>query len=253
MSFAIEIISLSKKYIIPRTILFLLPKKITTACDQISLQIERGEMFCLLGPNGAGKTTLIKMLCTLILPDSGKAYVNGFDILKNVMEVKNSIGLVTSEERSFYWRLTGRENLMFFGALSNLSRKQVNKRIDELDSLLGVKSYIDDLIGDYSSGMRQKLAVIRGLLNDPEILFLDEPTHSLDHHSSFSLLQFIKNKFVTQDKKTVFYCTHQLWAAEEFADRIAFLNKGKIQFDAKMSQIKQQGIDLRQMYEQKDA
>lgn len=149
MPLAIETISLTKKF------------KQTTACNQINLQVKKGEMFALIGPNGAGKTTLIKILCALLLPNSGKAYVNGFDVSENPFAVKNCIGLVTTEERSFYWRLTGRENLAFFGALNNLSNREVNKRIEELSPFLGLDGYLDKLVQDYSSGMRQKLSLAR--------------------------------------------------------------------------------------------
>lgn len=213
-------------------------RSIVKAVEGVNIKIEKGEIFGLLGPNGAGKTTLIKMLCTLILPTRGKAYVNGYEIVKNGEMVRRSIGLVTGEERSFYWRLTGKQNLRFFGTLYNMKSREINRKIDYLAELLEMQEYIDMRFGEYSTGMRQHLAIARSLLSDAKILFMDEPTKSLDYPSANKLRQFIKEGIVEQDKRTVFFTTHNLQEAVNFADRIALMNKGIIRALGTVSELK---------------
>jgi len=180
---AISTINITKRF--PRTTGYrdLLPfreRKWVTAVEDISLDIEEGELFGLLGPNGAGKTTLIKLLCCLVLPNSGTAKVFGYDILKDEQAVKNLVGLVSAEERSFFWRITARENLRFFASLYRLSGRQSKERINELLNLVGLADEADIRFQNYSTGMRQKLAIARGLLGRPRVLFVGEPTRSLD-------------------------------------------------------------------------
>src|SRR3989338_2498774 len=160
MSYLIETIGITKHF----------PK--TTALKGINLQVKEGEIFCLLGPNGSGKTTLLKILATLILPTGGTAYINGFEIISQPMAVKASIGLVTGEERSFYWRLTGRENLEFYATLYNLRPGIAKDRINYLINLLKIESP-DRRVGEYSAGMKQRLGIARGLLHDPSVLLMD--------------------------------------------------------------------------------
>jgi len=203
-------------------------KKTTLAVSNIKIQIKEGEIFGLVGPNGAGKTTLIKLLCCLILPTSGTAKVAGYDILKDEKKIKTSIGLVSGDERNFYWRLTGRQNLTFFGALYNLSVQEVNKRIDTLNSLLKIDKELDIRFDSYSTGIKQKLAIVRSLLCDPRVLFMDEPTKSLDPTTAKDLRTFIKDKLVREQKKTVIFTTHHLNEAEDLAGSLAIMDKGKI-------------------------
>jgi len=227
-SYMIETFNLTKKFVHVRgfTELLLHPfrKREVIAFKDVSIKVKEGEIFGILGPNGAGKTTLIKVLCTLILPTSGKAFVDGHDIVKEEKEVKTSIGLVTGEERSFYWRLTGRQNLKFFAHLYNLSPSEAQRRIDEVLEFVGLKEKADDKFYSYSAGMKQRLAIARALLNDPKILFMDEPTKSLDPIAAQNLRDFIE-KIVREQGKTVFLSTHNLTEAEQLCDRIAFINK----------------------------
>jgi ABC-2 type transport system ATP-binding protein len=230
MSTAINITNLTKRF--PRTSRYrdLLPfrkKQWVTAVESVSLDIPEGEFFGLLGPNGAGKTTLIKLLCGLVLPTSGTASVCGHDILKEEQAVKNMVGLVSSEERSFYWRLTGRENLLFFAALYHLRGPKAGRRIDELLHLVGLDNDADIRFQNYSTGMRQKLAIARGLLSEPKIIFVDEPTRSLDPVSAQAVRSFLKNK-VMGEKKTVILATHNLTEAEQLCDRLAIMNHGQV-------------------------
>ena len=172
----------------------------TEAVKDISLDIKEGEFFGMLGPNGAGKTTLIKMLCCLVLPNSGTASVFGSDIIKNEQKVKETVGLVSAEERSFFWRITGRENLEFYAALYNIPRHTVSRRINELLELVGLAEDGDKRFQSYSTGMRQKLAIARGLLSEPRLLFVDEPTRSLDPVSAQAVRRFLKEKIAAAGK-----------------------------------------------------
>ncbi|MFQ6617441.1 MAG: ABC transporter ATP-binding protein [Fidelibacterota bacterium] len=195
-------------------------------------------MFGVLGPNGAGKTTLIKILSTLILPSDGEAYVNGYNILREEKEVKASIGLVSCDERSFYWRLTGRQNLRFFALLNNLNYSAAEKRINSLLSLLEIEPIADRSFKDLSSGMRQRLAIARGLLTDPEIIFLDEPTRNLDFHSARKIKEFIKREIAFRRGKTILYATNNLLEAEEMCNRIIILHKGSLKLCGELREMK---------------
>lgn len=195
--------------------------------DDISFTVHTGEVFGLLGPNGAGKTTLLKILSCLILPSSGTVTVAGNDIIRNAYAVRNSIGLVSGDERSFYWRLSGRQNLEFFGIFYNLSPKAARKRSAELMDLLGIEEP-DKMVNAYSSGMKQRLALARALLHDPPILFMDEPTKSLDPTSVKKFHHFVSSYLCTEKGKTILWATHNLNEAERLCQRIAILKKGKI-------------------------
>jgi len=199
-----------------------------SALKGISFEVKKGELFGILGPNGAGKTSLIKILSTLVLPDSGTALINGYDIYHHEKKIKKYIGYITSEERSFFWRLTGNQNLNFFGTLYNLSSEETKKRISYLVDLLDLKEEIDMPFMGYSSGIKQRLSIARGLLRNPEILLMDEPTRSLDPLAKLRLQQFIKENLVVEQKKTVFLATHDLLEAEYLCDRLAILSQGKI-------------------------
>ena len=197
------------------------------AVNKVCLDIDEGEFFGLLGPNGAGKTTLIKMLSCLVLPSSGKAQVFGHDVSKDEQAVKRLVGLVSAEERSFYWRLTGRENLRFYASLYHIPRQQARKRIDQLLKLVELIDVADMRFQNYSTGMKQKLAIARGLLSEPKVLFVDEPTRSLDPVSAQSIRSFLKEK-VADNGKTVILATHNLYEAEQLCDRLAIMDKGQV-------------------------
>lgn len=214
--------------------------------DGVSLNVNRKEFFCILGQNGAGKTTLIKILCGLVIPTSGDLFINGYDMLKNSERAKNCIGLVTGDERSFYWRLTGKENMDFFAVLYGIrNTRERALRINYLFRLLEIDEP-DKRFQEYCSGAKQKLSIARALLNEPDILFMDEITKSLDPKSARELRIFIKEELVQNQKKTVFFSTHQLHEAKELADRIAFMSRGRI---VKMGTIN----ELRRMTGKEDA
>ncbi len=198
-----------------------------TAVDGASLDIEEGELFGLLGPNGAGKTTLIKLLCSLVLPTSGSAQVFGHDVRGEEQAVKELVGLVSAEERSFFWRLTGRENLGFYACLYHMPRPEMEERIDEVLALVGLTAEDDIRFQNYSTGMRQKLAIARGLLSRPKLLFVDEPTRSLDPLSAQAIRQFLKDE-VAGAGTTVVLATHNMDEAEQLCDRLAIMDHGRV-------------------------
>lgn len=249
--YAIETVNISKTFNQVKSyrelILHPFRKKEITVLKDINIQVSKGELFGLLGPNGAGKTTLIKILSGLILPTKGKAYVNGYNVAKDGKQVRRAVGYVVSEERSFYWRLTGRQNLKFFATLNNLSPSQAKQRINEVIALTGLEHDAEKMFKDYSTGMKQRLAIARGLITDPEILLVDEPTRSLDPSTAQNLRKFIKEKLVGEDKKTVFLATHNLGEAEELCDRIAIINHGKIRACGTLAEIRGL-LDTRKRY-----
>lgn len=227
---AIQAESLSKRF--PkragyRDLLPLRTRQWVTAVRDVSIGIREGEFFGLLGPNGAGKTTLIKLLCCLVLPDAGTARICGQDILRDEREVKRLVGLVSAEERSFYWRLTGRENLRFYASLYHLGRRRADSRIEELLQMVGLAGHGDIRFQSYSTGMRQKLAIARGLLSHPRVLFVDEPTRSLDPVSAQGVRAFFKER-VAADGTTIILATHNLAEAEQLCDRVAIMDRGRI-------------------------
>lgn len=202
-------------------------KGITVALDNVSLGIRSGELFGLLGPNGAGKTTLIRCLSTLLIPDEGTATVNGFDIQKQTSLVRASIGLVVGGERTLYWKLTARDNLLYFASLYKMPRRQALERTDELLEAMSLSDRADERLEDYSTGMRQKVAIARALLHDPPILLLDEPTLGLDPTFSRQIRNQIK-ELCKREGKTILLATHYMEEADELCDRIAIMNDGKI-------------------------
>ena len=230
MKNAIEIRKLKKvfKQSISFMDLFLGKKKLTRALNGISFDIKEGEIFGLLGPNGAGKTTLIKMLTTLIIPTEGTAKVHGYDVVKDEWQVRNIIGLIHSDERSFFWRLTGRQNLEFFAAIFHIPGRLAKIRIDEVIAHVGLEKYADNLFYNYSTGMKQRLAIARGLLNSPRILFMDEAMRSIDPVSTQKIREFIKTMIRERNDMTIIMATNRLDEATSLCDRVAVLNKGDL-------------------------
>lgn len=230
--YVIEAINLSKKFYPYQGFLRLfhnphIPRKSILALNSINLVVKEGELFVLIGPNGAGKTTLIKILFGLLLPTEGVVTVNGYDVIRNEINVKKCIGLVTGEDRSFYWRITGRQNLEFFAALHGLRKREAKKKIDYLLELLDIQDS-DRMFQEYSAGSRQRFFIARSLLNDPKIIIMDEPTKNLDPLSAASLRSFIKKELVENRKKTIIFCTHNLPEAAALGGRIAIMDSGKI-------------------------
>ncbi len=200
----------------------------TLALNGVSFALEEGEVVALLGPNGAGKMTLLKTLATLVMPDGGEAVIAGHPLGEEI-EVRRSIGLVTSEERSFYWRLTGRENLAFFAAMHGIELGEAAKRLAQLSSVFRLDSFIDRRFDACSSGMKQRLALARAFLHRPRLLLLDEPTRSIDPVESQSLHTAIE-QLVTEEKTAVLLVTHDLAEAEKLCRRFLVMRSGPSRF-----------------------
>jgi ABC-2 type transport system ATP-binding protein len=202
------------------------PKPLFTAVDGVSLQIERGEIFGLLGPNGAGKSTTIRMLCTLLEPTSGTARVNGYDVVKQANQVRQSLGTVLAGERSIYWKLSGRENLEYFAALYHIPPAIAKKRVEELIERMELKDRANELVEKYSTGMRQRIAISKALLARPPILLLDEPTLGLDPQAARNLRELIVE--LQKEGHTILLTTHYMEEADLLSDRIGIIDTGKI-------------------------
>lgn len=196
------------------------------AVDHVSIGIENGEIFGLLGPNGAGKTTLIRMLCTLLAPTEGSAKVAGYDIIKEDGNVREHIGLV-SEKMIMYDRLTASENLKLFGKLYNIPKDTLEKKIYKLLKLVHMEKWAKSQIGTFSTGMKQRINIIRALLSVPDVLFLDEPTLGLDPQSTTEIREFIK-RINIENNTTIILTTHMMVEADMLCDRVGVIDKGRI-------------------------
>jgi ABC-2 type transport system ATP-binding protein len=208
------------------------------ALDDVSFSLPKGRVLAILGPNGAGKTTLLKILSTLILPDDGTVSLNGFILGRDDDKIKASIGLMASSDRSFYWRLTGRQNLEFFAAMHGLSKTRTRTRIEELFGEFDI-NYGGRRFDSYSTGMQQKFALMRALLHDPEILLLDEPTKSLDYAASVALRSFITDILLKKHGKTVIFTTHHMDEAAAFAEIFLILRKGRLFAAGSLEELRQ--------------
>ena len=197
-----------------------------TAVDGIDLSIEKGEIFGLLGPNGAGKTTTLMMLSTLLKPTSGSAVVNGFDVVKNPLQVRDSIGMVFQDPSSDKV-LTAYENLKLHALLYDVPVKEIDSRIDRVLSLVELEGRKKDLVKHYSGGMRRRMEIARGLLHEPAIFFLDEPTIGLDPQSREHMWDYIEN-LAKKRSMTIILTTHYMEEAQKLCDRVAIVDHGKI-------------------------
>lgn len=195
------------------------------AVDDVSLSVEPGQVLALLGPNGAGKTTTVRMLCSILRPTSGSARVAGFDVVAEAAAVRARVGMLT-EHHGLYLRASGREYLEFYGDLYQIPRDRLRRRLGELLERFGMAYAADRRIGEYSKGMRQKLALIRAMLHDPPVLLLDEPTSAMDPHSARLVRDAIQE--LRSDNRSIMLCTHNLTEAEQLSDQIAIIRRGRI-------------------------
>jgi ABC-2 type transport system ATP-binding protein len=203
-------------------------RKELVALENVNLTVERGELFGLLGPNGAGKTTLIKILTTLLAPTSGWARVATHDVIQAPQLVRPKINMVSGGESSGYGLLTVRENLWMFSQFYGMDSKEANKRITELLTLVGLEDRMNTKSSDLSTGLRQKMNIVRGFLTDPEVLFLDEPTLGLDVGASRDVRTLIRSWMDADKNRTLLLTTHYMVEAEELCDRVAIVNKGHV-------------------------
>jgi ABC-2 type transport system ATP-binding protein len=200
--------------------------KQVVAVDDISFEVEPGELFGLLGPNGAGKTTTVKMLTTLLIPTSGTARVLGEDVVHQADRLRHRIGFIFGGERGLYWRLTGFDNLRYFASLYHVEPKVANKRIPYLLELVGLADRSKEKVDGYSRGMKQRLHIARTLLHDPELLFLDEPTMGLDPVGARELRIVVRD--LQAEKKTILLTTHYMFEADALCQRVGVINHGRI-------------------------
>ncbi len=245
MELAIQTKGLSKTY----TRSSLWPRRqasqVVHAVSDVSLSVEKGEIFGLLGPNGAGKTTLVKMLCTLILPSAGSATVAGID-LHDDSAIRAVTGLVVSDERSFYWRLSVQRNLTFFAALHGLYGNEASARIDSVLDAVNLTDRRNQRFSDLSSGLRQRLAIARALLHIPQVLVLDEPTRSLDPTTT-GHMHHLLNSLQDDHDLSILLITHDLGEAEKMCARVALMHEGRIRAVGRPQDLRRQ-LDPRRKY-----
>jgi ABC-2 type transport system ATP-binding protein len=223
----VRVEALSKSYQVrQRKGLFKSQKSSVEALQSVSLDVQAGEVFGLLGPNGAGKTTLIKILTTLLLPTAGDAWVNGYHVLRQENQVRASVGCMLMGERGLYWKLTGRENLEYFGALYHLPPDERKRKAQEIIELLGLKDLADRTVETYSSGQKMSLAFGKALINDAPLLVLDEPTNTLDVPSASELRATVRD--LNAQGKTIIYTTHIMSEAETLCNRVAIIDHGQL-------------------------
>lgn len=225
MKNVIEVKNLKREYITKKG--WFLPKKEKImAVDGIDFAVKEGEIFGLLGENGAGKTTTIKMLITLLAPTSGECKVLGYDTYKDAKKIRADINFVFGGEMGVYRRLSARDNLLYFAGLYKIKGKEAKKITDELLKMVDLEDAADRLVETYSKGMIQRLQIARGLVNNPKIVFMDEPTVGLDPVGANMLRNIIRK--LKADGRTVLLTTHYMQEADELCDRIAVINKGKM-------------------------
>lgn len=215
MQSIIQIESLSKKY----------KNAEMYSLNNISLNINEGQIFGLLGPNGAGKTTLISMLCGLVKPTSGHFLIDGLDYQHQASKIKKIIGVVP-QEYALYPTLTARENLHYFGSMYGLKGSDLKEKVIEALDLLGLLKFADKQVQTFSGGMKRRVNLIAGILHQPKVLFLDEPTVGVDVHSKAAIIDYLK--MLNQNGTTIIYTSHHLAEAEDFCTQIAILDQGQI-------------------------
>ncbi|MCA9971214.1 MAG: ABC transporter ATP-binding protein [Anaerolineales bacterium] len=198
------------------------------AVRDVSFQIQAGEVFGLFGSNGAGKSTIIRILSTLLAATAGTAVVNGWDVQAQPARVRASIGLVAPDERSFYGRLTARQNLAFYAAMQNVPRREVRARVDAVLDLFGLGHKGNATFQGLSTGQRQRLNMARALVHDPPVLFLDEPTKSMDVQTSDFVKELILQELVRRQGKTVIFISHELYEMDSFCDYVVILADGVV-------------------------
>ncbi|HVO31868.1 MAG TPA: ABC transporter ATP-binding protein [bacterium] len=237
---AIEVRALRKSFTGPRPLREVLRapfrRRRVQAIDGLDLACAFGEMMALVGPNGAGKTTLLKILCTLVAADQGSVQIAGIDAARDSLGTRRAVGLVTADERSFYWRLSGRQNLEFFAALHGLDGARAGARIDELLARVALADAAGSPFREYSTGMRQKLALCRGMLHRPRVLLLDEPTRGIDL-ATLRVLRELLREHVTAGGAALL-ASHDLAEIEALDCRVALLARGRVTAQGTIAELK---------------
>jgi ABC-2 type transport system ATP-binding protein len=224
------------------------PRRTFVALTNVNLRIEKGDRVAVMGPNGAGKTTLLKLIGGLLLPSEGNILVNGFDTLRHSQQARKSVGFVLNEERSFFWRLTAVQNLEFFGALDNLWGADLRQRIDELIDLVGLAQSAGKPVSSFSSGMKQRLALARGLIAEPDVLILDEPTRALDPVATEELTELILGRIHEGSRKTMLIATHSIEDVRKLCNKVLIVSHGQVMGFEPLSDLADSGIPLLEYY-----
>lgn len=217
---------LSKRYVTKDRRGFRGGVRVIEALRGISFSVEGGSIFSLVGPNGAGKTTTIKILSTLLIPDEGDAWINGYHVVKEAEKVRKIIGLMLYPDKGFYSRLTGLENLIYYGMLYGMDRKSAERRAREVLELVGLEHDANRLYEEYSMGMRARLALAKALVHDPPVLFLDEPTIGIDPIAARKVRELIQR--LKRDGRTILLTSHNMWEVESLSDKVAVIINGEI-------------------------
>jgi ABC-2 type transport system ATP-binding protein len=210
------------------------------ALSHVSFSVAAGEIVCVMGPNGAGKSTLVRILGGLLLPSSGTARVAGADVATGGSAFRHRVAFVVGDERSFHFRVSGRTNLHYFAALHGLPADEARRRAAALLDRVGLGEAADRRYREYSRGMRQRLALARGLLADPEVLLLDEPTLGLDPRGARDMRAFLRDEVIRKSHRTAIVCSNDPGEARALADRVLFLDGGKLQATASPDRIEQE-------------
>jgi ABC-2 type transport system ATP-binding protein len=224
------------------------PRRTCIALAGVNFEVEDGDRIAVMGPNGAGKTTLLKLIGGLLLPSRGEIVVNGFNTLHHNSAARKSVGFVLNEERSFFWRLSAVQNLEFFGSLDNLWGAALRDRIRELISLVGLEGAADRPISGYSSGMKQRLALARGLMAEPHVLILDEPTRALDPVGCDELITLILGHIYGDSRKTLLIATHRPEEAVKLCNKVMIIDQGRMAAFQRVDDLTADGMTLSQYY-----
>jgi ABC-2 type transport system ATP-binding protein len=243
----VEVKDLSKTFTVKEGALFRKTAKEIKALESINFSVGKGEVFGLLGPNGAGKTTTIKILCTLIQPTSGQAYVNGHNVIDQTQEARQDLGVMLTGDRTLYWKLTGRENLEYFAALYHMDREHTKERVKYLLKLIGLEERQSTLVENYSTGMRIRLSFAKAILHEAPVILLDEPTMSLDPQSARLIREIIQE--LRKQGHAILLTTHYMEEADQLSDRVAIIDHGQIialdsPSELKKSVVKNEVVDV---------
>lgn len=210
-------------------------KKIT-AVDNISFEVNSGEIVGLLGENGAGKTTTLRMLATMLKPTAGNAAIGDYNIIDNPDKIREKIGILFGGDVALYDRLTGRENMIYFAKLNGLNDLEANQAVDKIANELKMNEYIDYPVGKYSRGMKQKVSLARSIIHQPDVMLFDEPSTGLDVLSSKLIHDFILK--CKKDNKAIVFSSHNMYETEKLCDRIIIIHKGKVVASGTIEQLK---------------
>lgn len=210
--------------------------KKVTAVDNVSFEVNPGEIIGLLGENGAGKTTTLRMLATMLKPTSGNATIDGYNIIDNPNKIRERIGILFGGDVALYDRLTGRENMIYFAKLNGMSDLEANQAVNKIASELEMSDYIDRPVGKYSRGMKQKVSLARSIIHQPDVMLFDEPSTGLDVLSCKLIHDFILK--CKKDNKAIVFSSHNMYETEKLCDRIIIIHKGKIVASGTIEQLK---------------